>query len=377
MSENKQPLTDQQNSAGDSKEQVNIGQKLRAAREQKGYTLDDLQQITKIQKRYLIAIEDQNFKALPGDFYVRAFVKQYADTVGLDGNELLKDYEDELPETKTSEYSEHITQAVETRSSHHRTAEKMENVRRKYLPTMIIAIIVIIILVIIWIVAIARNHDNSTQIDRSRVSVSGESSHKAKKKSSSSSKKTQKSTAIKLTESSRTANSVVYNAKSLKKGTTLQISTAARAWNSVTVDGTQRLGKTMNVNEKDNVVIAKNASSIVIRLGNASQTTLRIGGKKIDVTANGRYPATRTVTINFGNNRQSSASSSSTTTTSGNQSTNTSTRTSNNGGNTGSTNRQNTTTNNTGNNQQTTTNRQTTTTNAPATNNNRQQGGQQ
>lgn len=377
MSENKQPLTDQQNSAGDSKEQVNIGQKLRAAREQKGYTLDDLQQITKIQKRYLIAIEDQNFKALPGDFYVRAFVKQYADTVGLDGNELLKDYEDELPETKTSEYSEHITQAVETRSSHHRTAEKMENARRKYLPTMIIAIIVIIILVIIWIVAIARNHDNSTQIDRSRVSVSGESSHKAKKKSSSSSKKTQKSTAIKLTESSRTANSVVYNAKSLKKGTTLQISTAARAWNSVTVDGTQRLGKTMNVNEKDNVVIAKNASSIVIRLGNASQTTLRIGGKKINVTANGRYPATRTVTINFGNNRQSSASSSSTTTTSGNQSTNTSTRTSNNGGNTGSTNRQNTTTNNTGNNQQTTTNRQTTTTNAPATNNNRQQGGQQ
>lgn len=376
MSENKQPLTDQQNSAGDSKEQVNIGQKLRAAREQKGYTLDDLQQITKIQKRYLIAIEDQNFKALPGDFYVRAFVKQYADTVGLDGNELLKDYEDELPETKTSEYSEHITQAVETRSSHHRTAEKMENARRKYLPTMIIAIIVIIILVIIWIVAIARN-DNSTQIDRSRVSVSGESSHKAKKKSSSSSKKTQKSTAIKLTESSRTANSVVYNAKSLKKGTTLQISTAARAWNSVTVDGTQRLGKTMNVNEKDNVVIAKNASSIVIRLGNASQTTLRIGGKKINVTANGRYPATRTVTINFGNNRQSSASSSSTTTTSGNQSTNTSTRTSNNGGNTGSTNRQNTTTNNTGNNQQTTTNRQTTTTNAPATNNNRQQGGQQ
>lgn len=374
MSENKQPLTDQQNSAGDSKERVNIGQKLRAAREQKGYTLDDLQQITKIQKRYLIAIEDQNFKALPGDFYVRAFVKQYADTVGLDGNELLKDYEDELPETKTSEYSEHITQAVETRSSHHRTAEKMENARRRYLPTVLIAVIVIVILVVIWIFAIARNHDNSTKIDRSRVSVSGESSHKAKKKSSSSSKKVHKSTAIKLTESSRNANSVVYNAKSLKKGTTLQISTSARSWNSVSVDGTQRLGKTMNANEKDQVVIAKNASSIVIRLGNASQTTLRIGGKKINVTANGRYPSTRTVTINFGNNRQSSASSSTST---GNQTTNTTTRTSNNGGTTTQTNRQNTTTNNTGNSQQTTTNRQTTTNTAPATNENRQQSGQQ
>ena len=51
-----------------------VGKKLHDARVAKGYTLDDLQQATKIQKRYLIAIEDEKFDELPGDFYVRAFV---------------------------------------------------------------------------------------------------------------------------------------------------------------------------------------------------------------------------------------------------------------------------------------------------------------
>ena len=81
--------------------QLNIGKKLKDARVANGLTLDDLQQATKIQKRYLIAIEDEKFDELPGDFYVRAFIKQYANTVGLNGNELLQEYDDYLPKTKT------------------------------------------------------------------------------------------------------------------------------------------------------------------------------------------------------------------------------------------------------------------------------------
>ncbi|MBB6672846.1 helix-turn-helix domain-containing protein [Cohnella nanjingensis] len=80
-----------------------LGLLLRKAREQRGYTLDDIQELTKIRKRYLEAIESGDYKVLPGSFYVRAFVKTYAETVGLDAEEVLRLYHKELPVPPTAE----------------------------------------------------------------------------------------------------------------------------------------------------------------------------------------------------------------------------------------------------------------------------------
>lgn len=80
-----------------------LGLLLRKAREQRGYTLDDIQEATKIRKRYLEAIETGDYKVLPGSFYVRAFVKTYAETVGLDAEEVLRLYHKELPKPPAPE----------------------------------------------------------------------------------------------------------------------------------------------------------------------------------------------------------------------------------------------------------------------------------
>jgi len=96
-----------------------LGNLLRKARENRGYTLDDIQEITKIRKRYLEAIENGDYKVLPGSFYVRAFVKTYAETVGLNAEEVLRLYQKELP--KPSDPYENMEPVVTRRSrrEHH------------------------------------------------------------------------------------------------------------------------------------------------------------------------------------------------------------------------------------------------------------------
>lgn len=66
-----------------------VGQTLREAREARGLTLHDMQEKTKIQPRYLKAIEEDRFDVLPGHFYTRAFIRTYADHVGIDPQPLL------------------------------------------------------------------------------------------------------------------------------------------------------------------------------------------------------------------------------------------------------------------------------------------------
>lgn len=295
---------------------VEIGKKLQAARQAKGYTLDDLQQITKIQKRYLIAIEDEKFDELPGDFYVRAFVKQYANTVGLDGDDLLKEYEDDLPKAKTAEYSDHIAQAVESRASQHKTIGNQVSKSRKYVPTVIITVVIILVLAAIWFTTIARSHrDSSTRIDNSSVSVSGES----RKKASSSSKKATKKPAVaalKLKQTSRSGNSVTYTADKLKADTTLQINPTDRAWMQVRANDNDLLNRTLNANDKTKIKVGRDTTSLVITVGNARATKLRIDNQTINFTDNGRYQNTRTVTINFGSQQGSGSTSSSSSVTS-------------------------------------------------------------
>ncbi|WP_309122963.1 RodZ domain-containing protein [Paenibacillus sp.] len=91
-----------------------LGQLLRKARTEKNISLDQLQETTKIRKRYLEAIEEGNYKILPGTFYVRAFIKQYSEAVGLDPDEVFRLYAHVIPSADPEPSNEPIRMARRT-----------------------------------------------------------------------------------------------------------------------------------------------------------------------------------------------------------------------------------------------------------------------
>ncbi len=76
---------------------LHIGSFLRTAREEKGLTLEQMQDLTKIRVSYLQAIEEGRYEQLPGLFYVRAFVKTYCEALGLPAAEVMEIYASDLP----------------------------------------------------------------------------------------------------------------------------------------------------------------------------------------------------------------------------------------------------------------------------------------
>ena len=63
---------------------MNIGEVLRSHREAKGLTIIDVASATRISKKYLQALEDENFLFIPSIVYAKGFLKTYAMYLGLD-----------------------------------------------------------------------------------------------------------------------------------------------------------------------------------------------------------------------------------------------------------------------------------------------------
>lgn len=69
-----------------------LGTILRETRESLGLSIEQAEQETRIRRVFLEALEEERFDQLPGDVYVRGFIRNYGRYLGLDPQELLPLY---------------------------------------------------------------------------------------------------------------------------------------------------------------------------------------------------------------------------------------------------------------------------------------------
>jgi hypothetical protein len=69
-----------------------IGNSLREARLRQQLEFPELEQQTKIRSKYLQALEDEKFDLLPAPTYVKGFLRNYADALGLEGQLYVDEY---------------------------------------------------------------------------------------------------------------------------------------------------------------------------------------------------------------------------------------------------------------------------------------------
>jgi transcriptional regulator with XRE-family HTH domain len=95
-----------------------LGSYLRAAREARGLDLRDAAQQTRISISYLKAIEDEDFSKLPGEVFVRGFLKNYARFLGLPEDEVMKRY-GELSKPQSAPASAPVSDAPRVEQQRH------------------------------------------------------------------------------------------------------------------------------------------------------------------------------------------------------------------------------------------------------------------
>lgn len=273
-------------------------------------SLEDLQTVTKIQKRYLLAIEQGNYDIIPGKFYVRAFIKQYAEAVGLNPEQLFEEFRKDVPSTYNDEVSDKLSNIKPQRELPKPASKVLE-----LLPTILIIGGILVVIAIIYVIVQAVNHDSgqknnqaAPQQSESKYEVSEGSSlaKDQKKKEKASSDDKEKSS--KKDDSSKDDETVSLKATNTEGSTTtyevsgademeIKISASQASWLRVRDES----GKVLKMGElKDGESFKtdlSDLSQVDIRLGNASGIDIKVNDETLKYELDPKDTMTQNIVI--------------------------------------------------------------------------------
>ncbi|MFC6385439.1 helix-turn-helix domain-containing protein [Sporolactobacillus kofuensis] len=275
-----------------------LGQALKEAREQKNLSLDALQEETKIQKRYLKAIEEGDFSQLPGEFYTRAFIKSYAEAVDLDFKSLSEQYASDMPSINRQPVESRTmppdgSEADRTPKPLRRNAVRASN-WSSFVNKAIVLVFVLIALMIVYILvthfagnrtnpSADQSNGNAVQYKGSSTSSSSNSSSENSDTSSSSSDAS--STTQKMKQEKVQGSTTTYTLSGAKKFiVTVTAKTDRPAWFMASDAKTSKLiaqGTVAANGKKSYRFDATNVQTLNIQFGNVPGTVFKINGKTV------------------------------------------------------------------------------------------------
>ncbi|MFR3683691.1 MAG: RodZ domain-containing protein [Enterococcus sp.] len=264
---------------------INIGETLRKARIDKKISLDELQQRTKIQKRYLLAIEENDFHELPSDYYLRTFIRQYADEVKLDGDHLIDVLDGK--DRPLPSYPE-----LETVDGLRKNKHVESPTRARFKATLPMILLGLVALAIISVVGYMTWLDHqetaiipensSVQVERSDVSSSvAEKVSSSQPKPVESSKEPEKPKMAFAMENN-TTNAATMKVEHAEKPLKISFTGTERVWVGVQVNGTLTYQKTLEKGESETTELPADTAQAVITVGMAKYAEVKINDQALD-----------------------------------------------------------------------------------------------
>lgn len=137
---------------------MSIGDRLKEARQESGLSFKEIQDSIKVRAKYLQALEEENYKLIPGEAYVRAFIKGYGNFLGLNGKELVEEYKEKLKKER---------EALEKELEQEEEEQSTGIFQNKIVSSIIVIIVLLVIIFVVYNIFLLNkvndHYDNASQ----------------------------------------------------------------------------------------------------------------------------------------------------------------------------------------------------------------------
>ncbi|USK40723.1 DUF4115 domain-containing protein [Cytobacillus firmus] len=293
-----------------------LGNRLKEARLAKDMSLDDLQKVTKIQKRYLVGIEEGDYSMMPGKFYVRAFIKQYAEAVGIEPEEIFEQYKDDIPAQVNDDIPEKLSRVQSRKDLSGRTSKVFD-----ILPKVLIGVFIVGLIAVLYNFLGAKDQadneekpsdltDEQTVIEESENLAESKKDESAGKKEESADKdaaeendkdqeaEEEPKQEVAVVQSS--GNGTVYELKNADKFE-LEVLSTGETWVNIKNGKGNSLFQgmlTADGTKSQKVDFSKETGASIV-VGNSTQTEIYVNGEKIEYKVPPSQSVKQDITIKY------------------------------------------------------------------------------